>query len=102
MGFGNSKKKKEEPPVTANDLKILLDISQKRCTLARNKRVDMIRRKKDEIVGCLKQNNMDLAMAKMDNLLKDEDFITVYDILNPILEIVKEKCIYIYSIINNF
>ena len=97
MGFGNSKKKKEEPPVTANDLKILLDISQKRCTLARNKRVDMIRRKKDEIVGCLKQNNMDLAMAKMDNLLKDEDFITVYDILNPILEIVKEKCIYIVS-----
>ena len=40
---------------------------------------------------------MDLANAKMNNLLKDEDLITICDILNPIFEIIKEKCPYIIS-----
>ena len=95
MGVGSSNGPKKDPPITAKELKNLLDIAQKRCTLSRNKRVDKIKRVKNEIVDCLKKNNMDLAMAKMDNLLKDEDYITVYDLLNPIIEIVKEKCIYI-------
>ena len=95
MGVGSSNGPKKDPPITAKELKNLLDIAQKRCTLSRNKRVDKIKRVKNEIVDCLKKNNMDLAMAKIDNLLKDEDYITVYDLLNPIIEIVKEKCIYI-------
>ena len=95
MGVGSSNGPKKDPPITAKELKNLLDIAQKRCTLSRNKRVDKIKRVKNEIVDCLKKNNMDLAMAKTDNLLKDEDYITVYDLLNPIIEIVKEKCIYI-------
>ena len=95
MGVGSSGGSKKDPPITAKELKNLLDIAQKRCTLSRNKRVDKIKRVKNEIVDCLKKNNMDLAMAKTDNLLKDEDYITVYDLLNPIIEIVKEKCIYI-------
>ena len=98
MGVGSSKtEKKEQPKIEAKDLKILLEIAQKKNTLYRNKKVDEIKRKKEEIAKCLVQNNMDLANAKMNNLLKDEDLITICDILNPIFEIIKEKCPYIIS-----
>ena len=98
MGFGSSKEKKPEvPPVTDKDLKTLLNIAQIRCSQLRGKAVDRIKRRKEEIINCLKQNNMDLASAKTDNMLKDEDLISVYDILGPIIEVVKEKCIYIIS-----
>ena len=71
MGVGSSKKeKKEEPKVEAKDLKILLELSQQKCLQFRNKKVNEIKKKKDEIANCLQQNNMELASAKMDNLLK--------------------------------
>ena len=101
MGIGSSRKrpeKKEEPkPVTAEELKTLIKISQKRCKLYRNKKVDNIRKTEEEIANCLKSNNLDLAKAKMDNLCKFEDLVTAYDIIHPILEIIKEKCTYIIS-----
>ena len=97
MGIGGSKKEPEKPPVTAESLKTILIVCQNKCSLNRNKRINTIKKKKDEIIHCLKQNNMDLAMAKMDNLLKDEDYITACDILNPILEILKERYNYITS-----
>ena len=101
MGIGSSKKrpeKKEEPkPVTAEELKNLIKISQERCKLYRNKKVDNIRKTEEEIANCLKSNNLDLAKAKMDNLCKFEDLVTAYDIIHPILEIIKEKCTYIIS-----
>ena len=101
MGIGSSKKrpeKKEEPkPVTAEELKTLIKISQERCKLYRSKKVDNIRKTEEEIANCLKSNNLDLAKAKMDNLCKFEDLVTAYDIIHPILEIIKEKCTYIIS-----
>ena len=101
MGIGSSKKrpeKKEEPkPVTAEELKTLIKISQERCKLYRNKKLDNIRKTEEEIANCLKSNNLDLAKAKMDNLCKFEDLVTAYDIIHPILEIIKEKCTYIIS-----
>ena len=101
MGIGSSRKKpekKEEPkPVTAEELKTLIKISQERCKLYRNKKVDNIRKTEEEIANCLKSNNLDLAKAKMDNLCKFEDLVTAYDIIHPILEIIKEKCTYIIS-----
>ena len=101
MGIGSSKKrpeKKEEPkPVTAEELKNLIKISQERCKLYRNKKLDNIRKTEEEIANCLKSNNLDLAKAKMDNLCKFEDLVTAYDIIHPILEIIKEKCNYIVS-----
>ena len=101
MGIGSSRKKpekKEEPkPVTAEELKTLIKISQERCKLYRSKKVDNIRKTEEEIANCLKSNNLDLAKAKMDNLCKFEDLVTAYDIIHPILEIIKEKCTYIIS-----
>ena len=97
MGIGGSKIKKEIPPLTADQLKILLTASKETCKLYRNKRVEAIKKKKEEIINCLKKNNMDLARAKMNNILKDEDYISACEILDPIFEIVKERCIYIIS-----
>ena len=97
MGIGGSTIKKEIPPLTADQLKILLTASKETCKLYRNKRVEAIKKKKEEIINCLKKNNMDLARAKMNNILKDEDYISACEILDPIFEIVKERCIYIIS-----
>ena len=101
MGIGASKKreKKEEPPkpVTAEELKNFIKISQERCKLLHNKKDDQIKKAEEDIAECLRNNNLDMARAKMDNLLKAEDMIAAYDILLPILEIISEKCIYIIS-----
>ena len=97
MGIGGTETKPKVPPLTAGDLKTLLEISQKRCQLYRNKKVNNIKNLKQEVINCIKQNNYDLASAKMQNLMKDEDLLTVYDILNPLFEIIKEKTIYIIS-----
>ena len=97
MGFGSSKEKKpeektEQNTVTAKELQNLLEVSIKKCTLYQNKLNFSINQKKDAIATCLKQNNIDLAKAKMDNILKDENFITIYDLIKPVLASLKEKC----------
>ena len=101
MGFSSSKEKKPkenkqvEIPITAQDLKNLLNISQIKCTLYHNKRTHMIKNLKEEIVNYLNQNKIDLVKALIDTILKCENDIAIYDSLEPIIEIVKEKCNYI-------
>ena len=82
---------------TAAEIKTYIMIAQNRIMLFRNKKIDSIRKKKSEIVNCLKQNNLDVAKAKMDSLIRDEDYITAYDILSPLLEILKERVTYIIT-----
>ena len=43
----------------------------------------------------LKQNNLDIAKAKMESIIRLEDTITVYDILGPLCEILKERITYL-------
>lgn len=57
----------------------------------------ILKKKKDEIIDLLKNNNEDMAMAKMDGILRNEDLIAAYDILIPLTEILKERCTYIVS-----
>ena len=92
--------KKGAPAVkmsTPAEIKTYLMVAQGRLNLNRNKKVDSIKKKKLEIVKCLKENNLDVAKAKMDSLIREEDYITVYDILGPLLEILKERVTYIIS-----
>ena len=98
MGFGSSKEKKIElPPVTAQEISAILNLMQYKTKQARSKKVNDIRKKKDEIIELLKNNNEDMAMAKMDGILRNEDLIAAYDILIPLTEILKERCTYIVS-----
>ena len=101
MGIGGSKRNKEVEkfkPINAQEFKNLLNLSEKKCSLICNKKEENIYLIKEEIISCLNINNLDLAKSKMANLLKEEDYITIYYlILEPLLETLKEKCNYILS-----
>ena len=84
-------------PLTKNELKAMILICQTKITLQRNKKVALIKSKKEEIKKFLKQNNLEVAKAKMDTIIREEDYITVYDILGPMCEILKEKVTYIMN-----
>ena len=72
-------------------------ICQTKLSLYINKKLENIGKKKKEIAEALKQNNLDVAKAKMDSLISEEDYITSYDILTPLLEVLKERVTYIIS-----
>ena len=99
MGFGSSKNKKpQEKPITAQDLKILINISKLKCKLYSNQKKNRINNIKKEIANCLKKNEIDLSKTKMENIFKNENYIKIYNILESTLEIIKENC---NSIITN-
>ena len=98
MGNDEKKNKKNSLKVpTAMEVKTYIMVAQNKLTLFRNKKVYSIKQKRQEIGKCLKENNLDVAKAKMDNLIRDEDIITCYDILGPICEILKEKVTYLLT-----
>ena len=95
---GKGKGKVAPPPIpTANEIKTYIMIIQGKLTLNRNKKLDIIKKKKREIAQCLKDNNLDVAKAKMDSIIRDEDYIICYDILGPLCEILKERVTYILN-----
>ena len=58
MGFGNSKKEKEIPvekPPKAGEIKIYIQICQKKIALFRNKKINSIKNKKKEVIGYLEK-----------------------------------------------
>ena len=85
------------PMPTPAEIKTYIMIAQTKLNLFRNKKLDTIKKKKNEIANCLKENNLDVAKAKMDSLIREEDYITAYDILTPLLEILKERVTYIIT-----
>ena len=98
--MGNEQKGNKAPVQkmpTQNEIKTYIMIIQNKLTLFRNKKIASIKQKKKEIVKCLKENNLDVAKAKMDTIIREEDMITVYDILGPLCEILKERSTYIIS-----
>ena len=100
MGNESGKKKKGEPVAkmpTPIEIKTYIMIAQTKLTLFRNKKIALIKSKKMEIAKCLKENNLDVAKAKMDSIIREEDYITSYDILGPLLEILKERVTYIIT-----
>ena len=94
----NKKNKKQSVKVpTAMEIKTYIMVAQNKLTLYRNKKVYAIKQKRTDIGKCLKENNLDVAKAKMDTLIREEDIITCYDILGPICEILKEKVTYLLT-----
>jgi hypothetical protein len=98
--MGNDQKQKGPvavPMPTPAEIKTYIMIAQTKLNLFRNKKIEIIKKKKIEIANCLKENNLDVAKAKMDSLIREEDYITAYDILSPLLEILKERVTYIIT-----
>ena len=81
--------------VSTNELKSVINLCQRKCKIARNKRYEVFKKNRYEITKCVKQNNLDLAITKGNDLLKDENYITALDILDGIFTNIKDKCFYI-------
>lgn len=98
MGSKHSKNKNvQKKPPTVSEIRTYISSAQLKITLFRNKKVEVIKEKKKAIIECLKQNNLDVAKVKMESIIRDENTITVFDILVPLCEIVKEKITYLLS-----
>ena len=99
MGNDQKGKPKQQAPKmpTAIEVKTYIMIIQNKLNLFRNKKVSSIKQKKKEIAKCLRENNLEVAKAKMDSIIREEDMITAYDILGPLCEILKERVTYIIS-----
>ena len=97
MGNDNKKDKGPTvaPPVRPIEIRTYVMTCQNKMSLYRNKKVYEIKKKKDEAISALKQNNLDIAKAKMESIIRLEDTITVYDILGPLCEILKERITYL-------
>ena len=96
--MGNDNKKSSPtvaPPVRPIEIKTYVMSCQNKMSLYRNKKIYEIKKKKDEAIAALKQNNLDIAKAKMESIIRLEDTITVYDILGPLCEILKERITYL-------
>jgi hypothetical protein len=95
--MGNQETKQVEPPkqIKPSELQTYIMVTQAKLTQARNKKVELIKKKVKEILETLTNNNLEIAKAKMEAVLREEDYITVYDILGPLCEILKEKVTYL-------
>lgn len=93
--MGNQTQKEQPLRLNPVELQTHVMVVQTKLNLNRNKKVELIKRKRKEIAACLEDNSLDIAKAKMDSIIKEEDFITVFDILGPLCEILKEKISYL-------
>lgn len=96
--MGNEQPSAPKPKaLNPSELQTYLMVTQVKLNQGRNKKIALIKKKEGEIIKHLNENNLDIAKAKMESLIREEDFITVYDILGPLCEILKEKVTYIMT-----
>lgn len=96
--MGNKESTQEKPAaLNPTELQTYIMVTQVKLTQGRNKKIALIKKKQDEIIKHLNENNLDIAKAKMESLMREEDAITVYDILGPLCEILKEKVTYMMT-----
>ena len=99
--MGNDQNKNNKQPTskapTVTEIKTYIMVIQNKLTLFRNKKISSIKQKRQEAIKSLKENNLDVAKAKMDSIIREEDLITCYDILGPLCEVLKERVTYIMS-----
>jgi len=95
--MGNQQKEPKAKILNPTELQTYIMVTQVKLNQGRNKKIALIKKKQDEIIKNLNDNNLDIAKAKMESLMREEDYITVYDILGPLCEILKEKVTYIMT-----
>ena len=87
----SSNNEKEEGPITDKDLKFIIDIFLLRYNEYLNQKKNNIDKITWEIETFLKKDEIDLAKLKMENILKDENFISIYNLIEPIIKNIREK-----------
>ena len=94
MGISAPKKNIGQKNKDHNDpkyLKYLLELSQKACRQYLNEKEDIIMKKKEEIIKFLSHKDMNSSKQIMELILREEDDKIVFDLLNRIIETLKEK-----------
>ena len=79
-----------------NQLKNYIFVAMNRIEFSKRKKKEEINQKKKEIINLLKENRLADAKKKMNMILLLEDTISAYDIISPLLEIMKERTQYIF------
>jgi hypothetical protein len=93
--MGNRKSKNITKPFNAIELQTNIMIAQAKLTQGKNKKAGLINQKIKEIKETLNINSLDIVKAKMESILREEDYISVYDILSPLCEILKDRVTYL-------
>ena len=95
MGIGSSRRNNKETEKnksnSSQDPKNLLDLSQKTCKQYYNEKESNINRLKEELVKYLNQKDFNSSKEKMYSIIKEEDGMIIYDILNRIIETIKNN-----------
>ena len=81
--------------ITSSLLKSILSKCKKQYDILYKEKLEQINKQEEEIINLVKQKNIETANAKLDELIINEDFILIYDILTPIILEIKEKSPYI-------
>ena len=93
-------KKKRVPnfkPPTVLEVKTYIMAAEAKIKIYRQRVVSSIKKLRMEIANCLRSGNIEVAKAKMEIIIRNEDQITVYDALGPVLEILKGKVSFIFE-----
>ena len=88
---GDNKETEKNKSNSSQDPKNLLDLSQKTCKQYYNEKESNINRLKEELVKYLNQKDFNSSKEKMYSIIKEEDGMIIYDILNRIIETIKNN-----------
>lgn len=91
------KKKIEPKTVNVNEFKTYVGLVEIKIGQQKQKKLREISNKRKEIGKCLLNNQLEIAKLKMENIISDEDHVVAFDILNTLIEILKEKVVYLIS-----
>jgi hypothetical protein len=97
MGCSDSRENLENKPVTLLELKSLLESTQKSCNSLRSEKSESIKKKEEEMFNYMRQKNTDSAIKIADEILKEENYLTIFDVLNNMIKIIKSKCMFIIT-----
>ena len=97
MGCSDSRENLENKPVTLLELKSLLESTQKSCNSLRSEKSESIKKKEEEMFNYMRQKNIDSAIKIADEILKEENYLTIFDVLNNMIKIIKSKCMFIIT-----
>jgi len=93
----NQTKKIEPKTVNIHEVKTYIGLIEIKVNQQKQKKLKEISNKRKEIGKCLMNNQLEIAKLKMENIISDEDFVAALDIFSTLIEIIKEKTVYLLS-----
>lgn len=93
----NQQQKIEPKTVNIHEVKTYIGLIEIKVNQQKQKKLKEISNKRKEIGKSLMNNQLEIAKLKMENIISDEDFVVALDIFSTLIEILKEKTVYLLS-----